>query len=286
MFQFVNTYISNFVLICYNQNFASLTTNLFIVMIFKQVLLNSFEYLEERITVGRRIRKSNELFSMPLEDAKNMQDDLQYAHVEMHCVINRQIHMKPATTSLVYFYNEAIIQLGFIAFFATAFPFAPLFSFLTNLLEIAIKMQHIAKYGRRNFAMGTSGIGSWNSIMAFISYGAIPINGLILLLCRFPDDTVGFFQDMDDLKESEESVMVQWLHKKNPNFWNRSNIILFGILMEHIAIAIKIVIAILIPDVPDKVKEDEQKRIELMTTAEAEMAKMKMSGKYETFDDL
>ena len=60
--------------------------------------------------------------------------------------------MQAPTGTLVYYYNEAIIQLGFIAFFATAFPFAPLFSFLTNLLEIAIKMQHMSKYGRRNFA--------------------------------------------------------------------------------------------------------------------------------------
>ena len=42
--------------------------------------------------------------------------------------------MKPASKTLVFYYNEAIIQLGFIAFFAVAFPFAPLFSFLTMLL--------------------------------------------------------------------------------------------------------------------------------------------------------
>ena len=52
--------------------------------------------------------------------------------------------MREPTTTLVYYYNEAAIQLGFIAFFTTAFPFAPLFSFLTNLLEIAIKMQHMS----------------------------------------------------------------------------------------------------------------------------------------------
>ena len=52
--------------------------------------------------------------------------------------------MREPTTTLVYYYNEAAIQLGFIAFFTTAFPFAPLFSFLTNLLEIAIQMQHMS----------------------------------------------------------------------------------------------------------------------------------------------
>ena len=107
--------------------------------------------------------------------------------------------MKPAAGSLVFYYNEGIIQLGFIAFFATAFPFAPLFSFLTNLLEIRIKLQHIAKYGRRNLAQCTSTIGNWDGIMGFISYFAIPMNVLILLVCRFPAVQVGASQDLDAL---------------------------------------------------------------------------------------
>ena len=107
------------------------------------------------------------------------------------------MQMTPPAETLVYYYNEGVLQLGFIAFFATAFPFAPLFSFLTNLLEVAIKINHMAEYGRRNLAYGTSGIGSWNSVMGFISYVAIPINVIILLVCRFPDVRVGYFQDLD-----------------------------------------------------------------------------------------
>ena len=44
MFAFVNTYIGNIVVIVWNQNFASLSLNLFVVMIFKQLLINSIEY--------------------------------------------------------------------------------------------------------------------------------------------------------------------------------------------------------------------------------------------------
>jgi len=164
------------------------------------------------------------------------------------------MQMNPATKTLVPFYNEGMIQLGFIAFFATAFPFAPLFSFLTNLLEIKIKLQTITHYGRRNFAQGTGGIGNWNSIMAFVSYVSIPVNVLILLLCRFPTG-VGIFQDLDNLKDSEESVLTQYMHKREDrSFWNRANIILLAILMEHVVIGIKIIISKVIPDVPFSVK--------------------------------
>ena len=44
MFQFINTYISNFVIILYNQNFGTLTINLIIVMVFKQVFMNLLEF--------------------------------------------------------------------------------------------------------------------------------------------------------------------------------------------------------------------------------------------------
>ena len=194
--------------------------------------------------------------------------------------------MKPATRTLVFFYNEGIIQLGFIAFFATAFPFAPLFSFLTNLLEILIKMQHISRYGRRNFAQGTNGIGNWNSIMGFVSFVAIPINVLILLFCRFPSQMIGISQDLDKLEDKEESPMVQYFHSRDPTFWNRANIILVCILMEHIVIGLKVVVAGIIPDVPTYVHTAEQKRSLIIVKAQEEMRKMKVSGQCETFEEI
>lgn len=192
------------------------------------------------------------------------------------------MQMSNPTKTLVPYYNEAIIQLGFIAFFATAFPFAPLFSFLTNLLEIDIKMNKISKFGRRNFAEGTSGIGNWSSIMGFVSYIAIPINMLILLFCRFPTG-VGAFQDLDALLPTEESVMVTYLRSRDGNYWNRANIIMFCILIEHVIIGIKIIISMVVRDLPESVIKDELRRVHLEKKAMAEMFRIKVSGKYETF---
>ena len=192
----------------------------------------------------------------------------------------------PPPPTLVFFYNEAIIQLGFIAFFATAFPFAPLFSFLTNLLEIKIKLNHISEYGRRNVAEGTSTIGNWSQIMSFISYFAIPMNVMILLVCRFPGVQVGASQDLDNLLESEESVLVQYLREKDSRFWNRANIILLAILIEHVVIGLKIVIAAIIPDVPRKVVEDEFKRQRIEDAVKKELIELKIEGGHETFADI
>ena len=135
-------------------------------------------------------------------------DEIAKKDLEMHCEIEKQQAMKPGANSLVGYYNEAFIQLGFVSFFATSFAFAPLFSFLTNLLEIKIKLQYLARYGRRNEAQNANGIGNWMPIMGFISYFAIPCNTLIILICRFPSVPVGWNQDLDNIKFEEKSVLT------------------------------------------------------------------------------
>jgi hypothetical protein len=131
-------------------------------MIFKQLLINVFEYAYTKYSIGKKIRKVEALFEEPIRKAALVGDVVAEADLNMHREIEKQLMMNPSPTTLVYLYNEAVIQLGFVAFFAVAFPFAPLFSFLTNLLEINIKLNNMSKFGRRNKAEGTSGIGNWN----------------------------------------------------------------------------------------------------------------------------
>ena len=58
------------------------------------------------------------------------------ADLLMHRNIEKQCAMASLPDTYVFYYSEAVIQLGFIAFFAVSFPLAPLFSFLTNILEV------------------------------------------------------------------------------------------------------------------------------------------------------
>jgi len=109
----------------------------------------------------------------------------------MHEHIEVQLVMSQPSDTLIYFYNEGIIQLGFIVFFAVVFPLAPLFSFLTNLLEIKIKLNSMSFYSRRFQAKGASGIGSWINVMELISMVAIPINVAILLFTTYGKDDKG-----------------------------------------------------------------------------------------------
>ena len=109
MFQFINTYIGNFVAIFYNQNFASLTLNLVIVMVAKQVVFNVMEYCLEKHSVGKKIKKVEELFVDRLRLAEEAGDEVELADLRTHLDLERQLMMQPAQQSLVPYYNEAVI---------------------------------------------------------------------------------------------------------------------------------------------------------------------------------
>ena len=94
MFQFVNTYISNFVAIIYLQDFAVLQLNLILIMVVKQLGVNIVEFFQEKFTVGRKITQVEKLFKQPIKRAKLVGDLVEEADLLMHCDISKQLHMK------------------------------------------------------------------------------------------------------------------------------------------------------------------------------------------------
>lgn len=47
--------------------------------------------------------------------------------------------------------------------------------------------------------------------MDFVAYFAIPMNVIILIVCRFPSVMVGARQDTDNLMPNEEPAVVKFL---------------------------------------------------------------------------
>jgi hypothetical protein len=64
--------------------------------------------------------------------------------------------------------------------FSNTFPLAPLFSVLTNILEIRIKLDAMCFYSRRFVPEGASGIGAWIDVIEFLVIISIPINCAIM----------------------------------------------------------------------------------------------------------
>ena len=171
----------------------------------------------------------------------------------------------------VWFYNEAIVQLGFISFFAFVFPAAPVFSFITNFIEIRVKLNSMTYYSQREIAEGASGIGSWLPIMELISMICIPINVAMIFWTGY---------------KGKDSILVQTLEEHNGERWTTANILLLLILMEHLILALKIIMAILIPDVPERVIFEEYRHSQMAEMAKKEIQVFKLSGGHENYEDM
>lgn len=61
---------------------------------------------------------------------------------------------------------------------------------------------------------------------------------------------------------------------------------MFCIAIEHLVIGIKVIIAILIPDLPEKVVIDEKRRVKLIKQAHKEMRQLKQMGNHETLEEI
>lgn len=147
--------------------------------------------------------------------------------------------MKQPQPTLVYYYSEAIIQMGFVCFFAVSFPFAPIFSFLTNLMSLKLKLKLMSRYGRRNQSYGSSGIGHWESVMSVIAFIAVPINLSVLLFARNPGNKqIGALQDADNLDLEQYSQVSQYLMQSKDGFWTRTNILTLFVVVEHLLIGL------------------------------------------------
>jgi len=69
MFGFVNSYISNYIIAYKLRDFGQLTTNLVIIMVFKQIGANIAEWLMDIILIGRKIRNVKKHFNSKIAEA-------------------------------------------------------------------------------------------------------------------------------------------------------------------------------------------------------------------------
>ena len=77
--------------------------------------------------------------------------------------------------------------------------------------------------------------------------------------------------------------MIIYLTNRS-RFWTRTNIFLLAFFIEHLIIAMKVVIAILIPDVPGNVKVSEKRRRELIPVAQKKINQLKLESGMEDLD--
>ncbi|XP_070190756.1 anoctamin-4-like isoform X3 [Littorina saxatilis] len=95
----------------------------------------------------------------------------------------KDFKLQPASnTSLFYEYLEMVLQFGFLTIFCAAFPLAPLFALLNNIVEIRVDATKLLTQLRRPVADRAATIGIWYSVLYAISRFAIITNAFIIAL--------------------------------------------------------------------------------------------------------
>lgn len=147
----------------------------------KQIGVNCVEYFQFRCLTGRKVKKVQTRYETAIAET----DDVNKKKTLTVCMhAEKQFEMSSEQDVLVFFYNEAIVQFGFVVLFSQVFTLAPLFSVFTNLLEIKIKLDGMGRYSRRMKSEGATGIGAWMGVMEVLSFIAIPVNIAIIVFTK------------------------------------------------------------------------------------------------------
>ncbi|KAF5304573.1 hypothetical protein FQA39_LY09624 [Lamprigera yunnana] len=81
---------------------------------------------------------------------------------------------------LFYEYLEMVLQYGFVTIFVTAFPLAPLFALINNILEMRLDAQKLIKYYRRPVPQRVKDIGIWLPVMDVLGRISVVSNAFII----------------------------------------------------------------------------------------------------------
>jgi hypothetical protein len=74
-----------------------------------------------------------------------------------------------------------VIQYGLVTLFVAAFPLAPLFALLNNVIEVRLDAYKIITQFRRPVAQRVANIGVWMEILKTLTYLAV-ISNVILFI--------------------------------------------------------------------------------------------------------
>lgn len=191
LFQFVNNYASLFYIAFFKGKFIGwpgdynreindrrqeecdpagclmeLLIQLAIIMVGKQTINNAKEFILPKLITwfkGRRVKE---------EEEKTHKQVAQW----------EKDYSMSAMPDLGLFdeYLEMVIQYGFVTLFVAAFPLAPLFALLNNVIEIRLDAYKFVTLWRRPLAERAQDIGIWFGILQGIATVAVATNACII----------------------------------------------------------------------------------------------------------
>ncbi|XP_063678304.1 anoctamin-7-like isoform X2 [Bolinopsis microptera] len=177
-------------------------------------------------------------------------------------------------------YLEMVIQYGFATMFVVAFPVAPLFALINNVVEIRLDAKKYTELLKRPIPINCMSIGIWYGILDYMASIAIITNAFVIaftsdfvsqILWKYNhDDGLATYVKghlssftgpiLNDLGEEVIDTCKYWdyrLEKGETSLWwwkLKAVQFIFVVVFEHFVFTIVRLIDLLIPDVPEKLE--------------------------------
>ncbi|XP_022659690.1 anoctamin-7-like isoform X2 [Varroa destructor] len=135
-------------------------------------------------------------------------------------------------------FAEKIIQYGYLVLFACSFPLAPLLALGYNIFDLRIDSNRLLWINRRPVPFRDDDIGIWLHLFNFINYFGVVTNAfLIAFTSQFGSE---------------------YLRSKLTKF-------MFIVGFEHLVFVVKYLLTLLIPDIPEAVRNAKTRERQLLT---------------------
>ncbi|XP_071496822.1 anoctamin-10-like [Diadema antillarum] len=251
VFDFSNCFMCLFFIAFYQQDMVKLrkylSTLLIIQQFIEQFIETALPYLILRFWRGQKAAEKEALAKKD-DDAPSSETS---PHKDASKLAAQQSKMDvyPGTFDD---YLELFLQFGYVFLFSAVFPLAGIFALLNNVIEVRSDAFKLSRVCQRPFGQAVADIGTWQITFEIMSIIAVLTN--VALMALSPE-IQSLFPEMSTTKY-----------------------ILLFVVVEHIFLAFKAAIAILIPDLPkwmevELAKEEFESRKALADRKAAELTR-------------
>ncbi|XP_018567223.1 anoctamin-5 isoform X2 [Anoplophora glabripennis] len=185
-------------------------------------------------------------------------------------------------------YLEMVLQYGFVTIFVAAFPLAPFFALLNNILEMRLDAKKLLTFYRRPVSQRVKDIGVWYRILDSIGKLSVVTNGFIIAftsefipklvylsqhhtLDNYLNYSLSYFKTDDFHNDSKPQNSYEEICRypdyreppDTPNEYARTSMywqilaarLTFVVIFENIVVFVMIVVKWCIPDVPGELRD-------------------------------
>eukprot|EP00064_Thunnus_orientalis_P011595 superscaffoldBa00001688_g11626 len=131
-------------------------------------------------------------------------------------------------------YIELLVQFGYLSLFSCVYPLTAVLLLINNLTEIRSDAYKICNLFRKPFSPPVANMGVWQLAFQVLSFVSVVSNCWLLIL----------------------SPRVREMCQEGG--MSSTNFLLLAVLVEHVLILIKVVLAALIPDEPDWIRKKKE----------------------------